>query len=240
MSRTESNFDTRVSKERGVATEFEYEKWMHWPVNWTAVVIGALAALAVILVVSLIAIAVGAQLTGPRDRLVDLKSVGLSTLLISIFGSFLAFVVGGWVACKIAGILHSEPAMLHGAIVWLVAVPLVAVLVSLGVGGYSAGWYSGLGNRHGTMAEALDRPDYLASPSTVEARAQYEAAWKKYHDDVARWREESPKAARNSALCAITALLLGLMGSVVGGWMGCGEPMTLTYHRTRPVFAARS
>jgi len=239
MALTESNLDTRSSKGRSITAESEYEKWMHWPVNWTAIVIGALTALAVILLVSLIAVAVGAQLIDPRDRIVDLKSVGLTTLLFSIFGSFLAFVIGGWVACKIAGILHSEPAMLHGAIVWLIAVPMVAILISLGVGGYSAGWYSALGNHHGTMAEALDRPDHLVSLSTAESRNQYEAEWKKYREDVTRWREESPKAARNSALCAITALLLGLMGSVVGGWMGCGEPMTLTYHRTRPVFAAR-
>ena len=37
--------------------------------------------------------------------------------------------------------------------------------------------------------------------------------------------------ARNSALGAVTALLLGLMGAVLGGWMASGEPMTLTYRR---------
>jgi len=38
-------------------------------------------------------------------------------------------------------------------------------------------------------------------------------------------------AARNAALGALTALLLGLVGSVVGGWMGSGERMTL--HRSK-------
>ncbi len=41
--------------------------------------------------------------------------------------------------------------------------------------------------------------------------------------------------ARNSALGALTALLLGLVGSVIGGWIAPGEPMTFTYHRTRAV-----
>jgi len=44
--------------------------------------------------------------------------------------------------------------------------------------------------------------------------------------------------ARNGALGALTALLLGLVGSVVGGWMASGEPMTFTYHRTRAAFVA--
>jgi hypothetical protein len=34
-------------------------------------------------------------------------------------------------------------------------------------------------------------------------------------------------AARNAALGSLTALLLGLVGSVVGGWMGSGERMSL-------------
>ena len=38
-------------------------------------------------------------------------------------------------------------------------------------------------------------------------------------------------ASRNSALGALTALLIGLIGSVIGGWMASGEPMSLTYSR---------
>jgi hypothetical protein len=42
-------------------------------------------------------------------------------------------------------------------------------------------------------------------------------------------------AIRNSALAAVVSLLLGLVGSVIGGWMASGEPMTLTYYRRRQV-----
>ena len=31
----------------------------------------------------------------------------------------------------------------------------------------------------------------------------------------------------------VSALLLGLVGSVIGGWMASGEPMTLTHYRHR-------
>jgi hypothetical protein len=34
-------------------------------------------------------------------------------------------------------------------------------------------------------------------------------------------------------MAATVALLLGLAGSVVGGWMGSGEPMNFTYYKTR-------
>ena len=39
---------------------------------------------------------------------------------------------------------------------------------------------------------------------------------------------------RLAALGAVTALLIGLVGSVIGGWMASGEPMSLTSYRTRP------
>jgi anti-sigma factor RsiW len=39
--------------------------------------------------------------------------------------------------------------------------------------------------------------------------------------------------ARNSAVGAVTALLIGLMGSLIGGWLASGEPMSLTYRRMK-------
>ena len=44
---------------------------------------------------------------------------------------------------------------------------------------------------------------------------------------------EIAQAVRNGALATVAALLLGLVGSVVGGWMASGEPMSLTYYRHR-------
>jgi hypothetical protein len=40
-------------------------------------------------------------------------------------------------------------------------------------------------------------------------------------------------AMRNDALATTAALLIGLVGAVLGGWMASGEPMTLTHYRTR-------
>jgi MFS family permease len=46
---------------------------------------------------------------------------------------------------------------------------------------------------------------------------------------------ELAAAVRNGAVAALFALLLGLIGSVIGGWMASGEPMTWTYYRRRDV-----
>jgi hypothetical protein len=216
-------------------TAYEYEKWRHWPVNWSAIAVGTLAAISILLVLSLIALAVGGHLLRPEARVVDLKKLAIASTVYSVCGAFFAFVAGGWIAGKVAGILRSEPAMLHGAIVWLTTIPVLAVLVGVGAGSYAGGWLTTSGD---VLAQKMpfERPDGLGTNATAEERASYTTAMSEYRENVAKWEEETPKAVRNSALCAITAVLLGLMGSVIGGWMASGEPMTLTYHRHRAEF----
>jgi hypothetical protein len=185
------------------------EKFYPWPLSWSAVWAGTLSAIALALIIGLVAIAVGAHRVGGSFG--TWHQVGLMTLAFSVFGSFLAFAVGGWVAAKVAGARRSESAMLHGAVAWLVAVPILVVLASLGTAPYFGGWYGGLAGL----------PPAAAAQAVAAAQDPALAL-----------------AARNAALAAVTALLLGLMGGVVGGWMGSGEPMTFTHYRTRREGAA--
>jgi hypothetical protein len=179
----------------------DYENWRPWPI-WSAVWIGALAAIAVGLIIGLIGFAVGAhELTAPRFT--TWKNVRIITTIFNIGGSFFAFVVGGWVAARIAGLRNSEPAMLHGGVVWLLTIPMLLVLAALGATGHWGGWYGGL----------------AGSPAWATA--------------VPAIDPEAARAFRNTALVTVTALLLGLVGAVLGGWLASGEPMSLTYYRRR-------
>ena len=238
---TKTKTERAAASETADATEARYEHWHHWPVNWTAVWVGALAALTAALIFGLIGLAVEAHLLGPEHRVVDLHKLGLGALIFSVCGAFFAFVIGGWVTGKIAGILRAEPAMLHGAIAWLVATPLLMILVGMGAGSFFGGWYAGLASSPPGAAPAAapyERPEALAASATDAERNDYRDAMKKYQEQMKQWKEDTPKATRNSALGALTALLLGLVGSVIGGWLACGEPMHPTHYRTRD--AARS
>ena len=194
----------RVEEVTTVSYGAAREAFFPWPLAWSAVWVGTLSAVALALLFGLVAIAVGAHRVGQPFG--TWREVGFLALILSVFGSFLAFVLGGWVAAKVAGVRRSETAMLHGAIVWLVAVPILMVLASMGAVSYLGGWYGGLAGLP------------PAAAAQAYATAQDPAA---------------VMAARNAALAAVTALLLGLMGGVVGGWMGSGEPMTFTHYRTR-------
>jgi len=180
-----------------------YPAWTAWPVNWTAVWVGALTALVAALIIGLIATAVGAHEVGTAGRLADWHKFGIAALIFGVCGAFFANVAGGWVAGKIAGIRHAEPAMLHGAITWLVTIPLLVAFAALGAGGLFGAWSGGLA---GTPA--------WATPAAASA-------------------PNAALIARNEALGAVLGILLGLMGAAIGGWMAAGEPMNFTHHRTR-------
>lgn len=177
-------------------------EWHSWPVSWSAIWVGALAALAAGLIIGLAGTALGAY---ENAHIVSWRKFQFWTLVFSVCGAFFSFAIGGWTAGKILGARRSEPAMLHGAIAWLVTIPFLLVLASLGAASYFGVWYGGLA---GTPAWA---------------------------PPVASLDTQAAIIARNSALGALTALLLGLVGSVIGGWIASGEPMTFTYHRTRAV-----
>jgi uncharacterized membrane protein YeaQ/YmgE (transglycosylase-associated protein family) len=175
------------------------DDWQRWPIWWSAIWVGALAAIATALIIGLIGIAVGAHELGTRTPIVRLSQLHFGAMVFSVFGAFLSFALGSWIAGRIAGIRHPETAMLHGAIVWLIALPMLLGLAALGAGNLFGGWY---GDLAGT-------PIWV-TPSTVVA---------------------DPNAAliaRNSALGTVTALLLGLVGAVLGGWMASGEPMRIS------------
>jgi uncharacterized membrane protein YeaQ/YmgE (transglycosylase-associated protein family) len=180
------------------------ERWVPWPVFWQAVWVGALAALATALVIGLIGMAVGAHQFTPGQQVESPRAFRLGTLLFSVIGAVLAFGVGGWVTSKIAGFRQAEPAMLHGAIVWLVAVPLLLGLAALGAGSYFGEWYGGLAGTPGWALPATRPIDPNAAT-----------------------------AARNSALGAVTALLLSLIGGVIGGWIASSRARTSDDVRAR-------
>jgi hypothetical protein len=171
----------------------------YWPINWSAIWVGTLSALAVALIFSLIGAALGAHQLGPAARIARWSDVGVGALVLTVCGAFFSFVVGGWVAGKINGFRRAETDMLHGAIVWLVAMPLLVALAAVGAGTLFGAWFGGLG---------------LAPVWATQTAVTADPA--------------AAAAARNAALGALTGLLIGLMGAVIGGWMASGESMTLT------------
>lgn len=176
--------------------------WATWPVSWGPVVVGGVAALVAVVLFGLIGTAIGANAAGNEGRITQWSGVGFGALVYAVISSFFAFVIGGWIAAKLAGITSAEDASLHGALAWLVGVFLVIALASFS-GAIFSGWYSGI-----APAAAAAAPGTPVDPQLANA-------------------------IRNGALAAAASLLIGLMGSVLGGWVASGEEMTIGGYRVR-------
>jgi hypothetical protein len=176
--------------------------WTAWPVSWSGIWVGALSALAAAAIFGLVGIAIGAHQLGIAGQITKWSDVTRASVVVTVFAAFLAFVIGGWVTVKIAGIQSAEVAALHGAITWLVALPLLFVLLALGAGNAFGGWYGGVLGAPIWVTPANGPPDPNAAV-----------------------------LARNAAMAAVAALLLGLIGSVLGSWLASGQRMTLLSSR---------
>lgn len=166
-----------------------------WHVNWSAVWIGGLAAIAAALVFGLIGTAVGATTAHPIS---SWHTIPFAEVAAVVFGGFFSLAIGGWAAGKVSGTRFAEPAILHAVAAWLVTIPALLLLLAAGAGTALGGWYAAL----------------VTSPFAPSATP-------------------APDVVRNTALAALTTMLVGLAGAVIGGWIASGEPMTLGHHRSR-------
>ena len=212
-----------------------------WRIDWSAVFAGTLAALATALALGLIGTALGAQYFAPGYRVTDWHKFSLLALIFGVVGSFFSFVVGGWVAAKVAGWRREEPAMLHGALSFLVSVPLILALTALGAGSSFGGFYYNWGGtpnwaNNGYVTNANSGAPVTTPATNVPANgtAAAPAPATPRPNTPITVNPDDAAAARNGALGALTGLLLGLVGSVLGGWMASGRPMTFYAYRTRP------
>ena len=122
-------------------------------ISWSSIVAGAVIALAVLVLLSVTALAAGlevaplGQAAGPR----------FGTLIASIItGLFIviAFGAGGITAVWAAGLVEPGPAILHGFLVWALALIAMLTLIALGLGGLGAtSTFLGAGFKPGTVDE---------------------------------------------------------------------------------------
>lgn len=219
-----------------LAEDPRFDRWTEWPVFWSAIWVGALASLVGVVLCGLMGIAFGAHQVGAEHRISDLHNVSFYSIFFGVLSAFLAGMLGGWITGEIAGIKRGETGMYHGAIAWMIATPLIILLAALGAGAYLGGWNGGLAGNPSWAGQAetpFFRPDPpMANASAVEVQ-QYLVQEKAYRENVKKWREDTPLATRNAAIMGACSLLIGLIGSVLGGWLATGDSLVFKLEPSR-------
>ena len=179
-SSTEFGRTTAAAETSGVARTFA-RPFGH--ISWSAIFAGAVIALAVQLVLTLIGAAIGlATLDGAGGDSPSGTAIGFGAGLWLLISSVISLFIGGYIAARLAGIGNG---WLHGLTTWGLVTLLTAVLLSTAIGGI-IGTASGLTNfarnlgadadLRRTTRETIDRT--RTTTTDAEARQTADAAAK--------------------------------------------------------------
>ena len=106
-------------------------------ISWSSIVAGALIAVAVLFLLSVAALAAGLEVAPLADAGDPMLGPAASAIVTGLF-IVIAFGAGGVTAVWAAGIVEPGPAVLHGFLVWALALLLMLMLVAFGLGGFGA------------------------------------------------------------------------------------------------------
>jgi MFS family permease len=103
------------------------------PLRWGPVWAGVLTAFGLFLLFSMIALAAGLTAVDFEDPLAGIDADLVAMIVTGLFIA-VAFFAGGFVASWSAWLTEEGPAILHGFLVWALALVLLLVFVGLGLG----------------------------------------------------------------------------------------------------------
>lgn len=193
-------------------------------VRWGPILAGLLTAMTVLLLLSLLGLAIGltsvnagaaATQGGPPP------DTGRNSAIWAAISGILAFALGGYVAARTAALFNRGWGALNGALVFMLAVPLMLWLAGQGLGSV----LGSLGNLSGALAS---NPNAAQAAQAAASQAQ-SATQNVQAGDIARAAE----AVRNTAWGTLAGSLVALAASSVGGWLGTRHPAAHT--RTRAI-----
>jgi hypothetical protein len=189
--------------------------------SWGAVLAGAVVAIGLQMILSVIGIAVGATattLTQPDDQLRQgfPAAAGIWWLVTGTLSLF----VGGCVVGRFAGMTRSPDVLLHGLVMWGVTAlfGLLAVSSSAGMvyatavtSAYTgAEVYDGHRGTSGAYMNATDGAANSGAASTVTDMTPAEA-------------EEARRYVRTASWWSVGGLLLGVLATVGGSWLAAPQ-----------------
>lgn len=175
--------------------------YAHPLVSWSAVIAGAVIAIAVGFVLNLVGLAIGAAAFNPFNFEGQEDTLSVAGGLYVIFAQFVAFQIGAYVASRSAQYPDHFGGAVTGGLVWALAVVVAVVLATLAA--------SGATGTEAVMAQVADTAGDIQA--NVDTADMVEA-------------EAGADAAAMLAWWGAAALLLGAAGGIAGGWLGAHHP----------------
>jgi hypothetical protein len=180
--------------------------YAHPLVQWSTIIAGAVAAIAVGFLLNVVGLAIGAASFNPYQINAQDETISIGGGLYVMFAQLVAFQVGAYIAARGSRYPDHFGGLLTGFLVWALAVTFAVSLATFAAGALSSGDTipSGVAETIGELSDATDGQGANASDlATAEDTADALAA-------LAWW--------------TAGAFSLGLAGAVAGGWLGSHHP----------------
>jgi hypothetical protein len=177
-------------------------------VRWSSILAGLFAALATLMVLSLLGVAIGLTAAsgdpngGVAGAAGKAGNYGIGAAIWAAIAALISFFIGGYVAARTAGIRGKTNGWINGALVWAITLPLLLWLASSGASGFLNAIGFNLQGFTNSLSSAVNSTG--ANPVNTDPAAVQQAT----------------ETARNGAWGALIALLLGLAAASLGGWLG--------------------
>ena len=219
-----------------VETNPVYPSYAHPLVSWGSVILGALAAIAIGVLLNLLVAVFDAAAT--MHEINKSGEIGDNAVLLGVFGgiaNLIALFTGGFVAARSANHPDHHDGMLHGLGVW--ALSFVVAFAILGTGasktvGAAFGGEAGGSSASQAMADGAPSAASSASgpaadapmPPSQATPAQQQAADADAQADMKNEAHDIAKNAAETAFWAFAAMLIGLGAALWGGVTGSRHP----------------
>lgn len=199
-------------------------------VRWGPIFAGLFAAMSALVVLSLLGLAIGLSSVDAGDRPANF---GIGAGVWGAVSALVAFFFGGWMAARTAARDRDHNGLLQGAMVWMVAVPLMIYLLAGGIGSMvrTAGNVAATGAQAAATAAAPAASDPAArqdmESAANDAAAGVQAKATEMREQVTPQRvEETSKKAATGVWGTLVSLMLGLAAAAFGGHIGSRQPTT--------------
>jgi hypothetical protein len=185
--------------------------YAHPLISWSAVIAGALVAIACGVVFTLVGVAIGAAAFNPFTLARDGGALSIGGGLWIMFSQLVALQIGAFVAARAAHYPDHFGGTLLGGLVWALAIFVALTFTALGAASGAPGLLQSQPEFAATLAETVEETTDSATGETADT-ADLLAA------------EQSADALSTLAWWATGSLGLGLAGAVAGGWLGARHP----------------
>ena len=220
-------------------------------VQWGPIVAGVLTAIVVFLLLTILGIALGASVLDPANTAGE---IGTWAAVWGAITAIVSFLIGGWIAARAAVTEGSFAGLLNGLTVGLAGLLLIIWLTASGLGNLFGSIGSTVGSVLNVAASVAPAAGDAANVNPEQAGNQVEQATGIDVDNpqaaatavagqveqVAEQAEttlrqaDNPQtfeAVRNGAFGTFVILLVPLIASAIGGWLGRYERQDLVQDR---------